>query len=181
MEGGDGQPKSWGFCVRCRSKCSHRSVVAFPHQDGQVRVVQVSIRGQKLIHPITRLCPLNVADQPSPKERSWAPCKRQVIPLRRGPQLVKVPWAHGKLALCVLVRTGLWNRISHAWENPSGEFHTAMYVSRFPQVYHTFQGLYLPLLRWWHIQQFLEFMLFFKACNVYGSASRTMPENASAK
>ena len=83
--------------------------------------------------------------------------------------------------LCVLVWTRLWNRISHAWENPSGEFHTAMYVSRFPQVYHTFQGLYLPLLRWWHIQQFLEFMLFFKACNVYGSASRTMPGNASAK
>ena len=83
--------------------------------------------------------------------------------------------------LCVVVWTWLWNRISHAWENPSGEFHTAMYVSRFPQVYHTFQGLYLPLLRWWHIQQFLEFMLFFKACNVYGSASRTMPGNASAK
>ena len=31
------------------------------------------------------------------------------------------------------------------------------------------------------IQQFLEFMLFFMACNVYGSASRTMPGNASAK
>ena len=64
MEGGDGQPKSWGCRVRCRSKCSNRSVVVFPHQDGQVRVVQVSIGGQKLIHPITRLCPLNVADQP---------------------------------------------------------------------------------------------------------------------
>lgn len=33
----------------------------FPSQDGQVRVVQVSTKGQKLIHPITRLCPLNVA------------------------------------------------------------------------------------------------------------------------
>ena len=52
--------------------------------------------------------------------------------------------------LCVLVWTRLWNRISHAWENPSGKFHTAMYVSRFPQVYHTFQELYLPLLSWWH-------------------------------
>ena len=31
------------------------------------------------------------------------------------------------------------------------------------------------------IQQFLEFMFFFKACNVYGSANRTMPGNASAK
>ena len=31
------------------------------------------------------------------------------------------------------------------------------------------------------IQQFLEFMFFFKACNVYGSANRTMPGDASAK
>ena len=31
------------------------------------------------------------------------------------------------------------------------------------------------------IQQFLEFMFFFKACNVYGSANRTIPGNASAK
>ena len=35
----------------------------FPGQDGQVRVVQVSTKGQKLIRPITRLCPLNVAGQ----------------------------------------------------------------------------------------------------------------------
>ena len=35
----------------------------FPGQDGQVRVVQVSTRGQKFIRPITRLCPLNVASQ----------------------------------------------------------------------------------------------------------------------
>ena len=48
MEGGDGQPKSWGCRARCRSKCFNRSVVVFPHQDGQVRVVQVSIRGPKL-------------------------------------------------------------------------------------------------------------------------------------
>ena len=40
MEGGDGQHKSWGCRVRCRSKCSSQSVVVFPHQDGQVRVVQ---------------------------------------------------------------------------------------------------------------------------------------------
>ena len=40
MEGGDGQPKSWGCRVRCRSKCSSQSVVVFPHQDRQVRVVQ---------------------------------------------------------------------------------------------------------------------------------------------
>ena len=40
MGGGDGQPKSWGCCVRCRSKCSNRSVVVLPHQDGQVRAVQ---------------------------------------------------------------------------------------------------------------------------------------------
>ena len=40
MEGGDGQPKSWGCRVRCRSKCSSQSVVVFPHQDGQVCVVQ---------------------------------------------------------------------------------------------------------------------------------------------
>ena len=36
----------------------------------------------------------------SPKEGSWgsgAPCKLQVIPLRRG--LKKFPWAHGKLAV----------------------------------------------------------------------------------
>ena len=25
---------------------------------------EVSIRGQKLIHPITQLCPLNISDQP---------------------------------------------------------------------------------------------------------------------
>ena len=31
------------------------------------------------------------------------------------------------------------------------------------------------------IQQFLEIMFFFKACNVYGSANRTMPGDASAK
>ena len=31
------------------------------------------------------------------------------------------------------------------------------------------------------IQQFLEFMFFLKACNVYGSANRTMPANASTK
>ena len=55
-----------------------------------------------------------------------------------------------------------------------------MYVSRFPQVYHTFQGLYL-LCCADGIQQFLEFMFFFKACNVYGSANRTMPGDASAK
>ena len=64
MEGGDGQPKSWGCRVRCRSKCSNRSVVVFSHQDGQVRVVQVSISGQMLINPIKGLCLLNVADQP---------------------------------------------------------------------------------------------------------------------
>ena len=40
MEGGDGQPKSWGCCVRCPSKCSNRSVVVLSHQDGQVRAVQ---------------------------------------------------------------------------------------------------------------------------------------------
>ena len=69
MEGGDGQPKSWECRVRCRLKCSNLSVVVFPHQDGQVRVLQVSISGQMLIHPIKGLCPLNVADH-SPKERS---------------------------------------------------------------------------------------------------------------
>ena len=31
------------------------------------------------------------------------------------------------------------------------------------------------------IQQFVEFMFFLKACNVYGSANRTIPGNASAK
>ena len=31
------------------------------------------------------------------------------------------------------------------------------------------------------IQYLLEFMFFFKACNVYGSAKRTMPGNASTK
>ena len=31
------------------------------------------------------------------------------------------------------------------------------------------------------IQQFLEFMFSLKACNVYGSANRTMPANASTK
>ena len=36
----------------------------FAGQDGQVRVVQVSTKGQKFIRPITRLCPLNVAGQP---------------------------------------------------------------------------------------------------------------------
>ena len=36
----------------------------FPGQDGYVRVVQVSTRGQKFKRPITRLCPLNVAGQP---------------------------------------------------------------------------------------------------------------------
>ena len=35
----------------------------FPGLDGQVRVVQVSTKGQKLIRRITRLCPLNVAGQ----------------------------------------------------------------------------------------------------------------------
>ena len=35
----------------------------FPGQDGQVHVVQVSTKGQKLICPITRMCPLNVAGQ----------------------------------------------------------------------------------------------------------------------
>ena len=39
----------------------------FPGEDGQVRVVQVSTRGQKFIRPITRLCPLNVAGQPEYK------------------------------------------------------------------------------------------------------------------
>ena len=82
--------------------------------------------------------------------------------------------------LCVLVWARLWNRISHAWENPSGEFHTAMYVSRFPQVYHTFQGLYLPLLRWWHpIVPWIH--VFLQSMQCYGSANRTMPGNASAK
>ena len=38
MEGGDGQPKSWGCRLQCPSKCSNRSVVVFPHEDGQVRV-----------------------------------------------------------------------------------------------------------------------------------------------
>lgn len=36
----------------------------FPGQDGQVRVVQVSTKGQTFVHPITRLCPLNVAGHP---------------------------------------------------------------------------------------------------------------------
>ena len=31
------------------------------------------------------------------------------------------------------------------------------------------------------IQQFIEFLFFFKACNVYGSANRTKSGNASAK
>ena len=35
----------------------------FPGQDGQVRIVQVSTKGQKRIRPITRLCPVNVAGQ----------------------------------------------------------------------------------------------------------------------
>ena len=39
MEGGDGQPQSWGCRVRCRSKCSNRSVVVFSHQDGQIGAV----------------------------------------------------------------------------------------------------------------------------------------------
>ena len=30
MEGGDGQPKSWGCHIRCRAKCSNRSLVVFP-------------------------------------------------------------------------------------------------------------------------------------------------------
>ena len=81
--------------------------------------------------------------------------------------------------LCVLVWTRLWNRISHAWENPSGEFHTAMYVSRFPQVYHTFQGLYLPFLRWCHLT--FPWLHVFLQGMQYGSANRTMPGNASAK
>ena len=84
--------------------------------------------------------------------------------------------------LCVLVWTRLWNRISHAWENPSGGFHTAMYVSRFRQVYHTFQRLYLPLLRWWHpTVPWIHVFRFFKACNVYGSGNRTMPGDVLAK
>ena len=33
----------------------------FPDQDGQVHVVHVSTKGQKLIRPITRLCSLNIA------------------------------------------------------------------------------------------------------------------------
>ena len=35
----------------------------FPGQDGQVHVVEVSTKGQTLMYPITRLCPLNVAGQ----------------------------------------------------------------------------------------------------------------------
>ena len=34
----------------------------FSGQDGQVRVVQASTKGEKLIRPITRLCPLTVAE-----------------------------------------------------------------------------------------------------------------------
>ena len=36
----------------------------FPGQDCQVHIVQVSTRGHKFTHPITRLCLLNVSDGP---------------------------------------------------------------------------------------------------------------------
>ena len=54
-----------------------------------------------------------------------------------------------------------------------------MYLSRF--LYTTTSRGFTFLYCVDGIQQFLEFMFFLKACNVYGSANRTMPANASTK
>ena len=45
-----------------------------------------------------------------------------------------------------------------------GEYHSHN-VSRFRQLYHTFQGLYLPFLHWWH-SQLLQFRISINKCNV---------------
>ena len=54
-----------------------------------------------------------------------------------------------------------------------------MYLSRFPYTTPSRGFTFLYCVD--GIQQFLEFMFFLKACNVYGSANTTMPANASTK
>ena len=70
MEGSEGQPKVGDVVLVVDQNAPRgkwhlgRVEEVFQGQDGRVRVVQVSTRGQTFIRPITRLCSLNVAGQP---------------------------------------------------------------------------------------------------------------------